>query len=53
MNGLSWTRVLAVLVKEFKQVTRDRVTWAIVTRGTDSFDVAELTLTYTYLAPQQ
>ena len=31
----------------------DRVTWAIVTRGTDSFDVAELTLTYTYLAPQQ
>jgi flagellar hook assembly protein FlgD len=31
----------------------DTVYWAIVARGTDSFDVADVTLTYTYLAPQQ
>ena len=30
MTGLSWTRVLAVLVKEFKQLTRDRLTWAMM-----------------------
>jgi ABC-2 type transport system permease protein len=30
MNGFSWTRVLAVLVKEFKQLTRDRVTYAMI-----------------------
>ncbi len=30
-----------------------RVGWAVVTRGTDSFDVADVTVTYTYLAPQE
>jgi ABC-2 type transport system permease protein len=30
MNGFSATRVFAVLVKEFKQVTRDRLTWAMM-----------------------
>jgi len=30
MMGFSGTRVLAVLVKEFKQVTRDRLTWAMM-----------------------
>jgi ABC-2 type transport system permease protein len=30
MKGSSWSRVLAVLVKEFKQVTRDRITWAMM-----------------------
>jgi ABC-2 type transport system permease protein len=30
MNGFSATRVLAVLVKEFKQLTRDRVTYAMI-----------------------
>lgn len=30
MTTLSWTRVLAVLVKEFKQLTRDRLTYAMM-----------------------
>ena len=30
MSGLSWTRVTAVLVKEFKQLTRDRLTYAMM-----------------------
>jgi ABC-2 type transport system permease protein len=30
MNGFSATRVLAVLVKEFKQLTRDRLTYAMI-----------------------
>jgi len=30
MNGLSWSRVMAVLVKEFKQLTRDRITYAMM-----------------------
>jgi ABC-2 type transport system permease protein len=30
MSGLSGTRVLAVLVKEFKQLTRDRITYAMM-----------------------
>ncbi|RAK62772.1 ABC transporter permease [Phenylobacterium kunshanense] len=30
MSALSWTRVLAVLVKEFKQLTRDRLTYAMM-----------------------
>lgn len=30
MSGFSATRVLAVLVKEFKQLTRDRVTYAMI-----------------------
>ncbi len=30
MNGFSATRVLAVLVKEFKQLTRDRITYAMI-----------------------
>jgi ABC-2 type transport system permease protein len=30
MTGFSWTRVLAVLVKEFKQLTRDRLTYAMM-----------------------
>lgn len=30
MNGLSLTRVLAVLIKEFKQITRDRLTYAMI-----------------------
>lgn len=29
-TGLSWSRVLAVLVKEFKQLTRDRITYAMM-----------------------
>ena len=31
----------------------DTLSWSVVTRGADSFDVAEVTLTYSYLAPQQ
>jgi len=30
MSGLSLTRVLAVLIKEFKQITRDRLTYAMI-----------------------
>ena len=30
MNGLSATRVLAVMIKEFKQLTRDRLTYAMM-----------------------
>jgi ABC-2 type transport system permease protein len=30
MMGLSWNRVLAVLIKEFKQLTRDRITYAMM-----------------------
>jgi ABC-2 type transport system permease protein len=30
VTTLSWTRVLAVLVKEFKQLTRDRLTYAMM-----------------------
>jgi ABC-2 type transport system permease protein len=30
MTGLSWNRVFAVLMKEFKQLTRDRVTYAMM-----------------------
>jgi ABC-2 type transport system permease protein len=30
MNGFSATRVMAVLVKEFKQLTRDRITYAMI-----------------------
>ncbi|OYU69235.1 MAG: mannose-1-phosphate guanyltransferase [Alphaproteobacteria bacterium PA2] len=30
MSGFSLTRVLAVLIKEFKQLTRDRVTYAMI-----------------------
>lgn len=30
MTGLSWTRVVAVMVKEFKQLTRDRITYAMM-----------------------
>lgn len=30
MNGFSATRVLAVLAKEFKQLTRDRITYAMI-----------------------
>ncbi|ACG77129.1 ABC-type multidrug transport system, permease component [Phenylobacterium zucineum HLK1] len=30
MTGLSWTRVIAVMVKEFKQLTRDRITYAMM-----------------------
>jgi len=30
MNGFSATRVMAVLVKEFKQLTRDRLTYAMI-----------------------
>jgi ABC-2 type transport system permease protein len=30
MNGFSVSRVLAVLVKEFKQLTRDRITYAMI-----------------------
>ncbi|WP_325130088.1 hypothetical protein [Nocardioides sp.] len=29
------------------------VAWTVVTRGADSFDVADVTLTYTYFAPQE
>ena len=29
-DGFSATRVLAVLVKEFKQLTRDRITYAMI-----------------------
>ena len=30
MSGLSWLRVFAVLAKEFKQLTRDRITYAMM-----------------------
>lgn len=30
MTALSWTRVVAVMVKEFKQLTRDRITYAMM-----------------------
>jgi len=30
MKGLSWNRVFAVLMKEFKQLTRDRITYAMM-----------------------
>ncbi|WP_430420497.1 ABC transporter permease [Phenylobacterium sp.] len=30
MKGLSWTRVVAVFLKEFKQLTRDRITYAMM-----------------------
>ena len=30
MNGFSLTRVWAVLIKEFKQLTRDRLTYAMI-----------------------
>jgi len=30
MNGLSWNRVVAVFIKEFKQLTRDRITYAMM-----------------------
>ena len=30
MNGFSMTRVLAVMIKEFKQLTRDRLTYAMM-----------------------
>jgi ABC-2 type transport system permease protein len=30
MNGFSWLRVLAVMVKEFKQLRRDRITYAMM-----------------------
>jgi ABC-2 type transport system permease protein len=40
MTGLSWTRVLAVLIKEFKQLTRDRLTYAMIL----AIPVVQLTL---------
>jgi len=40
MNGLSWNRVLAVLIKEFKQLTRDRITYAMML----AIPVVQLTL---------
>ncbi|MBI1199060.1 MAG: ABC transporter permease subunit [Phenylobacterium sp.] len=40
MTGLSWTRVLAVLIKEFKQLTRDRLTYAMML----AIPVVQLTL---------
>ncbi|MGA0607685.1 ABC transporter permease [Phenylobacterium sp. VNQ135] len=30
MMGLSWSRVAAVMIKEFKQLTRDRITYAMM-----------------------
>jgi ABC-2 type transport system permease protein len=30
MTGLSWNRVVAVFIKEFKQLTRDRITYAMM-----------------------
>lgn len=30
MTGLAWTRIVAVLIKEFKQLTRDRMTYAMM-----------------------
>jgi ABC-2 type transport system permease protein len=40
MSGLSWLRVFAVLVKEFKQLTRDRITYAMML----AIPVVQLTL---------
>lgn len=38
--GFSWNRVLAVLIKEFKQLTRDRITYAMML----AIPVVQLTL---------
>ena len=40
MTGLSGLRILAVLVKEFKQLTRDRITYAMML----AIPVVQLTL---------
>lgn len=40
MSGFSWTRVLAVMAKEFKQLTRDRITYAMML----AIPVVQLTL---------
>lgn len=40
MSALSWTRVMAVLAKEFKQLTRDRLTYAMML----AIPVVQLTL---------
>ena len=40
MKGLSWNRVAAVFVKEFKQLTRDRITYAMML----AIPVVQLTL---------
>lgn len=40
MTGLSWNRVFAVFIKEFKQLTRDRITYAMML----AIPVVQLTL---------
>jgi ABC-2 type transport system permease protein len=40
MKGLSWSRVAAVFIKEFKQLTRDRITYAMML----AIPVVQLTL---------
>ena len=40
MKGLSWNRVIAVFIKEFKQLTRDRITYAMML----AIPVVQLTL---------
>jgi ABC-2 type transport system permease protein len=40
MKGLSWSRVVAVFIKEFKQLTRDRITYAMML----AIPVVQLTL---------
>ena len=40
MNGFSLGRVMAVLIKEFKQLTRDRITYAMML----AIPVVQLTL---------
>ena len=40
MKGLSWNRVVAVFIKEFKQLTRDRITYAMML----AIPVVQLTL---------
>ena len=40
MTGLSGLRILAVLIKEFKQLTRDRITYAMML----AIPVVQLTL---------
>ena len=40
MRGLSWNRVVAVFTKEFKQLTRDRITYAMML----AIPVVQLTL---------
>ena len=40
MRGLSWNRVVAVFLKEFKQLTRDRITYAMML----AIPVVQLTL---------